>query len=53
MRDKTATTVAVMSDGTPDTSIIEIGFPCAGKRKIFDIKSLIVSPTSMPENMKL
>ena len=50
---KTATTVDVMSEGTADTSMIEIGLPALGRRKIFDRKSVMLSPTSMPENMKL
>ena len=36
-----------------DTSMIEIGLPALGRRKILDRKSVILSPTSMPENMKL
>ncbi len=51
MRLSTATTVEVMSDGTPETSMIEIGLPSLGMRKMRQMKSAIVSPTSMPENM--
>ncbi|MNC91496.1 hypothetical protein D3C83_77700 [compost metagenome] len=50
-RLSTATTVEVMSDGTPETSMIEIGLPALGMRKMRPMKSAIVSPTSMPENM--
>ena len=50
-RLSTATTVAVMSDGTPETSMIDIGLPFEGIRKILAMKSFIVSATSMPENM--
>ena len=52
-RDSTATTTPVMSDGTPDTSMIEIGRPSDGSRNILPMKFAIVSATSMPENMKL
>ena len=52
MRLSTATTTAVMSDGTPDTSMIEIGLPSPGIRNTRARKSAIVSATSMPENMK-
>ena len=31
--------------------MIEIGLPLEGMRKILAMKSAIVSPTSMPENM--
>ena len=50
-RLSTATTVEVMSDGTPETSMMAIGLPLEGMRKILPMKSAIVSPTSMPENM--
>jgi hypothetical protein len=49
---RTATTTSTMSDGTPDRSMIAIGLPSAGRRKIFARKSAIVSETSMPLNMK-
>ena len=49
-RLSTATTVAVMSDGTPETSMIEIGLPFEGMRKILAMNAIIVSATSMPEN---
>ncbi len=51
MRLSRATTVEVMSEGTPETSMIEIGLPSDGMRKTLPMKSPIVSPTSMPENM--
>ncbi len=41
-----------MSDGTPDTSTIEIGLPLAGSRKILPMKFAMLSAISMPENMK-
>jgi hypothetical protein len=52
MRLSIATTTEVISDGTPDTSMIEIGLPPPGRRKMRARKSAIVSATSMPENMK-
>ena len=52
MRANTATTTLVMSDGTPDTSMIEIGLPSPGRRNTRARKAAIVSATSMPENMK-
>jgi hypothetical protein len=41
-----------MSDGTPETSTIEIGLPLAGSRKILPMKLVIESAISIPENMK-
>ncbi len=38
-------------DGTLETSMIEIGLPPPGMRKSLQMKSFIVSATSMPENM--
>ena len=52
MRLSTATTTEVISEGTPDTSMIEIGLPSPGRRKTRARKLAIVSATSMPENMK-
>jgi hypothetical protein len=49
----TATTTLVISLGTPDTSMIEIGLPSPGRRKMLAMKLAIVSDTSMPLNMKL
>ena len=53
MRLSTATTTLVISLGTPDTSMIEIGLPSPGRRKMRLIKLAIVSDTSIPLNMKV
>jgi hypothetical protein len=52
MRLSTDTTTEVISDGTPDTSMIEMGLPSPGRRKMRWMKVDMVSATSMPENMK-
>ena len=44
--------VATALVGRPDTSITEIGLPSPGRRKIRLMKLFMLSPTSMPENMK-
>ena len=53
MRASTDTTTEVISDGTPETSTIEIGRPWLGRRNSLARKPPIVSETSMPENMKV
>ena len=52
MRLSIATTTEVISLGTPETSMIEIGLPSPGRRKMRPTNPAIVSATSIPENMK-